>query len=169
MFFLSLGRGKHTAHFQTTQIKVYYPFHPYNGRTISISGIKQHHGEIHFIITQPDGTKTYLPLWMTEPIAAHVSIVTKPMISINALLSLKKIVNISIKSFHHELQIKMMGGRMRIQMERQLDLFQNEKRQKVTISHQVKKQIKNLLTDLIGDLWNKENMNTSQNGGLENE
>ena len=58
---------------------------------------------------------------------------------------------------------------MRIQMERQLDLFQNEKRQKVTISHQVKKQIKNLLTDLIGDLWNKENMNTSQNGGLENE
>jgi|GEM_PF-5547249 len=68
-----------------------------------------------------------------------------------------------------EYKLIMMGGKMRIRMERQLDLFQNEKHQKTTISNQVRKQVKILLNDLIVDLWDKENKNTLQNGGLKDE
>ena len=46
---------------------------------------------------------------MTEPIAAHIPLVKNPTISINALLSLKKIIDISINSFHHGIQINHDG------------------------------------------------------------
>jgi len=107
--FLTQGRGKHTAHIQVSEIMVYYPFHAFSGKKIPTCGLKQHREEKHYIIIQPDGTKTYLPVWMTEPAAKSIPIVEKPKISLEALLELKKIVDAARKSDHHESEIKHDG------------------------------------------------------------
>jgi hypothetical protein len=53
----------------------------------------QHGGSSHFVIQQPDGTRTLLPAWMTEPWAAQIAIVKTPRLTLEALFTLRRTID----------------------------------------------------------------------------
>jgi hypothetical protein len=62
----------------------------------------RHLDEVHYIITLPDGTLTYLPAWMTQPQANLFSITTFPSVSLVALRRLKMIIDAIVQNLHDE-------------------------------------------------------------------
>jgi hypothetical protein len=53
----------------------------------------QHGGSSHFVIEQPDGTRTLLPAWMTEPLAAQIAVVKMPRLTLEALFTLGRTID----------------------------------------------------------------------------
>ena len=53
----------------------------------------QHGGRCHFVIEQPDGTRTLLPAWMIEPWAAQMAVVETPRLTREALFTLRKTID----------------------------------------------------------------------------
>ena len=49
----------------------------------------QHGDSVHFVIEQPDGMRALLPAWMTEPWAAHLTIIEMPRLTLEALYALR--------------------------------------------------------------------------------
>ena len=52
-----------------------------------------HGGSVHFVIEQPDGTRSLLPAWMTEPWAAQLTIFEKPRLTLEVLHALHSAIN----------------------------------------------------------------------------
>jgi len=51
-------------------------------------------GERSYVVTLADGTKTHLPVWMTEPDAAcDVSLVDHPFVSVAALDAVRALLD----------------------------------------------------------------------------
>jgi len=55
-------------------------------------------GETCLVIVQPDGSAAYLPSWMTEPAAAHCSLVDTPCFPAHALLALSELLAAALSS-----------------------------------------------------------------------
>ena len=50
-------------------------------------------GERSYVVVLPDGSKTLLPVWMTEPSAAiTVTLTTTPRVSVDALAQVRALV-----------------------------------------------------------------------------
>lgn len=96
----SRSRRRHTAHkrpFERT-VTVHYPFHPQVGQRVLALGRREHHGETHLVVRQPDETLAFLPAWMTEAAAARVEIVSVPRIELRALFELRRLLEGSLSS-----------------------------------------------------------------------
>jgi hypothetical protein len=51
-----------------------------------------HGGSVHFVIEQPDGTRSLLPAWMTEPWAAQLTMNEIPRLTLEALHALRSAI-----------------------------------------------------------------------------
>jgi hypothetical protein len=69
-----VGRQRHTAQYPI--IEIHYPFHPLVGQKLQVLGFNRFYGETHSIVSLPDGTRTYIPLWMSESKASELSVTT---------------------------------------------------------------------------------------------
>lgn len=51
-------------------------------------------GERSYVVTLPDGTKTHVPVWLTEPEAADaVALTETPFVSVSALLVIRALLD----------------------------------------------------------------------------
>src|SRR6059058_940763 len=92
------SRRRHTAQEQPFDVLIQYPQHPRAGERVVV--VRQlHHGDsVHFVIEQPDGTRALLPVWMTEPWAAHLAIIEMPRLTLEALHALRSAINGGLQS-----------------------------------------------------------------------
>jgi hypothetical protein len=73
---------------------VCYPWHALHDLDVSVTGFRVTAGERSFVITLPDGSKTLLPVWMTEPEAASAAALTeKPHVNVRALEALRALLD----------------------------------------------------------------------------
>ena len=88
-----LSRPRHTTQEQRFDVLIQYPHHPRAGERVAVVRRLQHGGSSHFVIEQPDGTRTLLPVWMTEPWTAQIAIVKKPRLTLEALFTLRRTID----------------------------------------------------------------------------
>lgn len=62
------------------------------------------------MVTLPDGTAAYLPAWMMKPEAAQFALVEEPLVSLNALRNLLRIVDTGVSFLHHGENTDCGGG-----------------------------------------------------------
>jgi hypothetical protein len=74
---------------------VYYPFHPLYKKKIKVQGTTYIHSEPHYVTFKPDGRKTYIPVWITDPLLKNIKIKDKPIVSIKTLYELKRLLYIA--------------------------------------------------------------------------
>jgi hypothetical protein len=73
---------------------VYYRWHPQHGHVVPVCGVHCAAGERSYVVTLSDGTKTHLPVWMTEPGAADdVTLVEAPHVSVAALEAVRLLLD----------------------------------------------------------------------------
>ena len=65
--------------------------------------------EVNYLLALPDGTRTYLPSWMTQPQASLISTTRHPAVSLDALRRLKMIIDAKVQNLHDE-QTPHHGG-----------------------------------------------------------
>jgi hypothetical protein len=65
---------------------------------VGVLGCKQHGGEEHFIVRQPDGTLMLLPAWMTNPDAGAFRIISDPRLPVNRLSHLRILIDLLLAS-----------------------------------------------------------------------
>src|SRR5580704_10186009 len=75
--------------YQGTEITVYYPHHPYCGKRATVIGWNRFGDMIYFVLERPNGSPFQIPVWMTEPSAAGMTLRESPRIDLAALRSLR--------------------------------------------------------------------------------
>ena len=92
---MSRGRpsGAHTAHRQSFEVTIHYPYHPRAGERIQVLRQRRDSGDLYYLIEQPDGTRAQLPAWMTEPRWAKVALVVDPHFKLTTLRTLRKLLD----------------------------------------------------------------------------
>lgn len=89
---------QHTAHQHPSEATIHYRFHPGHGQRVTIIRRHRFRGEAAYVVEQPDGSLTQLPTWMTEPAAALLRQVTDPLLPIQSLLELRRLVDVALPS-----------------------------------------------------------------------
>ncbi len=85
--------GRHTTHKQAFTATIHYRYHPRYGEQVLIIGSKRHKEEKHLLLEERDGTKAYIPAWMTHPALAGVEAVDIPRIELTALENLRRLLD----------------------------------------------------------------------------
>lgn len=71
-----------------------YPWHPLRGQVVDVCAEHCAAGERSYVIVLADGSKTMLPIWMTEAAAGHeVALTTAPHVSIAALETVRALLD----------------------------------------------------------------------------
>lgn len=71
-----------------------YPWHPLHGQVVDVLAEHCAAGERSYVIVLADGSKTMLPVWMTDTTAAHeVALTTAPHVSIAALETVRALLD----------------------------------------------------------------------------
>jgi len=86
---------RYTAQKQPIEIIIRYPHHPRAGERIPVLRRTTYADGVHFVVERPDGFRSAIPGWMTEPWAATLPEVNIPRLSLPALEDLCRIVEIS--------------------------------------------------------------------------
>jgi hypothetical protein len=73
-------------------IEVCYPYHPLHGQTAVVLRKEQCHGDCHLRVITEGGEERLVPQWMFEPHAFDPSPVALPLIGLDALRDLLRIV-----------------------------------------------------------------------------
>lgn len=85
---------RHTTHKSTVRIR--YPWHPLVDTELRVTGCRDRGGQASYVVTLPDGTKTEVPVWMTEADAAlNCTAVERPVVSVSALEALRRLFDAS--------------------------------------------------------------------------
>ena len=58
----------------------------------------EHRGSTHFVVDHPDGTRGLLPAWMAEPWAAQLATVEVPRLALEALHTLRRVIDSALLS-----------------------------------------------------------------------
>ena len=85
------ARQSHTAHLP--QVELTYPFHPLHGRRFRLERRYELGGDIQYMVVLPDGTRSFVPRWMTEPAARLHTVVDNPALCLRALLDLRRLLD----------------------------------------------------------------------------
>ena len=88
----------HSAHSRLDSVTIHYPYHPRFGDVIVVLARRKHQGKLAVLIEQPDGSRTWLPVWMTQPSAARLQCVEWPAIMIQRLLDLHRLLRVGLAS-----------------------------------------------------------------------
>jgi hypothetical protein len=105
----SCGRGDGSTHAQntlsteTTEVQVYYPFHPLHGFTVQIQR-KPKRGDGAAIVADRAGKRLKIPMWMLSPSSREVRLSERAVLSKEALLSLSSVLAIQTQRDHDNLQ-----------------------------------------------------------------
>jgi hypothetical protein len=76
-------------------VRVWYPWHALHDQDVPLCGSQVTAGEHCYVVTLPDGSKTILPVWMTEPESASAAVhAGKPHVSVRALESLRALLDL---------------------------------------------------------------------------
>src|ERR1700757_1608817 len=93
------SKQRHTAREQLAElIRIYYPFHPRAGFEVEVLGRSTLGAEDFLIVRQPDGTRAYLPQWMTLPSAGDVPTPSPARLPMSALLALRQELDVVLSS-----------------------------------------------------------------------
>ena len=74
-------------------VEITYPFHPLHGRRFRLERRYESGGDIQYVTVLPDGTRSFVPQWMTEPAARLHAIVDSPALCVRALLDLSRFLD----------------------------------------------------------------------------
>jgi hypothetical protein len=76
---------------ETTQVQVFYPFHPLCGATLQVVR-RPKRGDGAVSIIEPTGRRLKVPVWMVLPDCAEIKIAERPRLSKDAFLCLTSLL-----------------------------------------------------------------------------
>jgi len=91
----------------SSTVTIYYPFHPHASKTLPVVSSPRH-AEGAYTVKDPAGFTLKVPVWMTEPTAAHYRLSSTLSLSMEALKELGELLSLhglraTLASFHpHE-------------------------------------------------------------------
>ena len=85
--------GAHNAQNLSFEATVTYPFHPFNGKSVSIVGEHWLADVRHLIMRKPNGGAYYIPAWMVSGRAGAIRILSQPRLPVDCLLELRLLVD----------------------------------------------------------------------------
>ena len=85
-------RPAHKPHKVNETVTVHYRFHPLAGTRAATLENRSHRGEPIVVVTDCDGQRYHLPLWMTAPEAAQWGLRDRPRLSHSALSELRDLI-----------------------------------------------------------------------------
>src|SRR6516225_9111742 len=94
------GDGTHahnTLSADSTNVQVFYPFHPLHGVTLRILR-RPERGDGAVCVMDPAGRRLKIPIWMLLPECAEITISQRPHLSKQALLSLGSLITSQLDS-----------------------------------------------------------------------
>ena len=100
------GGGTHaqnTLSTETTEVQVYYPFHPLHGLTVQIQR-RPKRGDGAAIVADRAGKRLKIPMWMLSPSSREIRLSERAVLSKEALLSLSSVLAIRTQRDHDNLQ-----------------------------------------------------------------
>ena len=100
------GGGTHaqnTLSTETTEVQVYYPFHPLHGLTVQIQR-RPKRGDGAAIVADRAGKRLKIPMWMLSPSSREIRLSERAVLSKEALLSLSSVLAIQTQRDHDNLQ-----------------------------------------------------------------
>ena len=94
---LAPSRGRrttiqHTAHHPGAGIEICYPYHPLYRQTATVLRVEHTKGESHLRVITETGEERLIPRWMSDPNAFQPSSVEQPLIGLDALRHLLRVV-----------------------------------------------------------------------------
>ena len=85
------AKQRHTAQEQAfSEAQIYYRYDPRAGTAVSVVGRTKVGDDNFLMVRQSDGTNAHIPLWMTLPGAADLTMHLPPRISLEALQGLRR-------------------------------------------------------------------------------
>jgi Putative transposase len=90
----------HTAH-KLQEIHIYYKFHPLYRDQVNTIGHTKVRGEFHYLIELSDGSRIYIPSWMTHPESSQFQIRRIPRIKLKKEGKINAAVIENMLSWHH--------------------------------------------------------------------
>jgi hypothetical protein len=95
--------ARSTLSTETTEVRVFYPFHPLNGSTLQIQRRPQR-GDGAVSVMDRDGKRLKIPMWMLSPGSAEIRIREQAHLSREALLALSSVLAVHTQPNHDSLQ-----------------------------------------------------------------
>ena len=95
--------AQNTLSTETTEVQVYYPFHPLHGLTVQIQR-RPKRGDGAAIVADRAGKRLKIPMWMLSPSSREIRLSERAVLSKEALLSLSSVLAIQIQRDHDNLQ-----------------------------------------------------------------
>ena len=95
--------AQNTLSTETTEVQVYYPFHPLHGLTVQIQR-RPKHGDGAAIVADRAGKRLKIPMWMLSPSSREIRLSERAVLSKEALLSLSSVLAIQTQRDHDNLQ-----------------------------------------------------------------
>ena len=83
---------QHTAHHPGAGIEICYPYHPLYRQTATILRVEHTKGESHLRVITEAGEERLIPRWMFDPGAFQPTSVEHPLIGLDALRHLLRVV-----------------------------------------------------------------------------
>ena len=100
--------GHNTLSAETTEVTVFYPFHPLRGSTLQIQRRpKRADGAVS--VVDSGGKRLKIPMWMLSPDSAEIRISDQVVLSKEALLSLSSLLRIQTQRDHDNLRPIAVG------------------------------------------------------------
>jgi hypothetical protein len=87
------SQQRNTAQYQGTEITIHYPHHPYTGKQATVIGWNRFGDEVYFVLARPNASPFQVPIWMTKPEAAAMTVRTLPRIDVAALRDLRRLLD----------------------------------------------------------------------------
>jgi hypothetical protein len=95
--------AQNTLSAETTEVQVYYPFHPLRGLTVQIQR-RPKRGDGAAIVADRAGKRLKIPMWMLSPSSRGIRLSERAVLSKEALLSLSSVLAIQTQRDHDNLQ-----------------------------------------------------------------
>jgi hypothetical protein len=83
---------RHTAHHPGAGIEICYPYNPLYRQTATVLRVEHTKGESHLRVITEAGEERLIPRWMSDPNAFQPSSVEQPLIGLDALRDLLRVV-----------------------------------------------------------------------------
>src|SRR5215469_3496538 len=83
---------QHTAHHPGAGIEICYPYHPLYRQTATVLRVEHTKGESHLRVITEAGEERLIPRWMFDPGAFQPTSVEQPLIGLDALRHLVRVV-----------------------------------------------------------------------------
>ena len=77
----------------SSTVTIYYPFHPHVSKTLPVVASPRH-AEGAYTVKDPAGFTLQVPVWMTEPTAAHYQLSSTLSLSMTALKALGELLSL---------------------------------------------------------------------------